>query len=206
MEKQIKEACEAALKVVDELNFLYLIVSVYSDSDEVEDEIAGVPNQLAASAQLLNKLLSDEVVHTLSLANPAAVTFDDQVAECYAELALSVAWRGLGGLPSMLEQGKVKEWLAEKQLDTQRLTVELRKEWRRASGNVVPKGQRYSKVLNQTEVGKLYGVHRGRVPGLVDGGKIDAKKYGDRSYRIAEDDIPFDIPSDSLKKRETKSD
>ena len=86
------------------------------------------------------------------------------------------------------------------QVDTRLLGVELRKEWRRASKQVVPKEKSYSKPISLKQLAKYLKTGTEKAQDLVKKGKVDVKVYGNRMYRLALHEFPKEIPSDAVVK------
>ena len=86
------------------------------------------------------------------------------------------------------------------QVDTRLLGVELRKEWRRASKQVVQKEKPYSEPLGLEQLAKYLKIGTEKAQDLIKEGKIDVKVYGKRTFRLAIHEFPKEIPSDTVVK------
>ena len=121
----------------------------------------------------LNELLTDEVAHALSLANPSVVKLGERCAESYTE-GLLIKTRQL------LEQSR-QTWESADQdrclsflteLDNSQMTYGLRKEWRRASNQVVPREETEYRTMSTKDLADHFDRDRKTISRWMKNGRL----------------------------------
>jgi len=198
------KACRAATEALDAALAFRLIADLSSEPPWDDDWMIVFDDaqiKMQEATRSLKEAMTEDAASLLSLANPSAIQAGRHVAESHAQLILDLLpeWqREIQGLPDK----KLLHQLFDTydQVDTRLLGVELRKEWRRASKQVVPKEKSYSKPLGLEQLATILKIGTEKVKYLVKEGKVDVKVYGDRTYRLALHEFPKEIPSDAVVK------
>ena len=204
-DNSVDKACRAATEALDAARTFRLIADLSPEppwDDNWMRVFDDAKIKMQEATRSLKEAMTEDATSLLSLANPSAIQAGRRVAESHAQLILDLlpGWqREIQGLP---DKKLLHQLFGSRfdQFDTRLLGVELQKEWRRASKQVVPKEKPYSAPMSLKEVAKILKLGVEKAQDLIKEDKIDVKVYGDRMYRLAIHEFPKEIPSDAVVK------